>query len=221
MASDNSNHHDQDLLLAKVLQEQERAFHALLGSIAPTYANKQGREQSVSAEGLSDEELARQLQEQEDEEFYAEGQEHGFDFDADVDYDRLSYEEFNALGDVVGAVSKGLDPQALQQLPRLAASQHLQQRCSCNAQQQEQGGSLPAQAASPGKAKDCTCAAASTMCVVCQCEFEGSEVLKLLPACGHVYHEECINQWLSGSKDCPICHKEVTPSQVDTTVTKE
>jgi len=72
-------------------------------------------------------------------------------------------QEFNALGDVVGAVSKGLDPQALQQLPRLAASQHLQQRCSCNAQQQEQGGSLPAQAASPGKAKDCTCAAASTM----------------------------------------------------------
>jgi len=37
------------------------------------WAGRQGREQSVSAEGLSDEELARQLQEQEDEEFYAEG----------------------------------------------------------------------------------------------------------------------------------------------------
>jgi len=44
------------------------------------------------------------------------------------------------------------------------------------------------------------CAVLCCRCVVCQCEFEGSEVLKLLPACGHVYHEECINQWLSGSK---------------------
>lgn len=37
-------------------------------------------------------------------------------------------------------------------------------------------------------------------CVVCQCKFEGDEVLKLLPSCGHVYHEECIDQWLAGSK---------------------
>jgi hypothetical protein len=37
-------------------------------------------------------------------------------------------------------------------------------------------------------------------CVVCQCEFEGGEVLKLLPGCGHTYHEECIDQWLAGSK---------------------
>lgn len=37
------------------------------------WTGRQGREQSVSTEGLSDEELARQLQEQEDQEFYAEG----------------------------------------------------------------------------------------------------------------------------------------------------
>lgn len=35
---------------------------------------------------------------------------------------------------------------------------------------------------------------------MCQCDFEGGEVLKLLPGCGHTYHEECIDQWLAGSK---------------------
>lgn len=44
-------------------------------------------------------------------------------------------------------------------------------------------------------------AAVLIRCVVCQCEFEGGdEVLKLLPGCGHVYHEACIDQWLSASK---------------------
>ena len=79
-------------------------------------------------------------------------------------------QEYNALGDVVGAVSKGLAPDLLQQLPRLPASQVLQQECSCNTDQQQhrQEHSTAAAAAAVGaatscKATECTCAAASTM----------------------------------------------------------
>jgi E3 ubiquitin-protein ligase ATL6/9/15/31/42/55 len=35
---------------------------------------------------------------------------------------------------------------------------------------------------------------------VCQCDFEADEMLKVLPSCGHAYHQDCIDQWLSGSK---------------------
>lgn len=109
---------------------------------------------------------------------------------------------YRALGDVAGAVSKGLAPETLEQLPRMSATQHMQQQCSCRTQRSSNGSgsTAPEAAASQQAAPSCTCAESSVLCVVCQCEFEGSEVLKLLPSCGHVYHVECIDQWLASSK---------------------
>jgi hypothetical protein len=37
-------------------------------------------------------------------------------------------------------------------------------------------------------------------CLVCQCEYEDGEELRKLP-CKHVFHKECIDEWL-GRKDC-------------------
>ena len=45
-------------------------------------------------------------------------------------------------------------------------------------------------------------------CVVCQYEFKnGENVTKL--SCGHLFHSECVDTWLSKNKVCPMCHKEI------------
>ena len=45
-------------------------------------------------------------------------------------------------------------------------------------------------------------------CVVCQYEFKnGDNVTKL--NCGHVFHTDCVDTWLSKNKVCPMCHKEI------------
>lgn len=169
-------------------------------------------EADASLEGLTDEELARRLQSQEEEAFYAatggragsaagdSGPGYGGlelqleeDEEGGVDYDHLSYEDLSLLGDVAGAVSKGLAADALAALPVLTAREFLRTQrrgssaaaCSCAAQQHGSCGCAPA---------------ARAMCVVCQCDFEDSDVLKLLPACRHAYHAECISGWLAHNK---------------------
>ena len=45
-------------------------------------------------------------------------------------------------------------------------------------------------------------------CVVCQYDFKnGDNVTKL--TCGHVFHTDCVDTWLSKNKVCPMCHKEI------------
>jgi hypothetical protein len=47
------------------------------------------------------------------------------------------------------------------------------------------------------------------ICSVCICEFEDGDELRTLQ-CGHVYHKECIDQWLSTlSTQCPMCKQDV------------
>lgn len=43
-------------------------------------------------------------------------------------------------------------------------------------------------------------------CLVCQCEYETSEVLRRLP-CGHCFHSDCVEQWLKGKDACPYCRQ--------------
>ena len=45
-------------------------------------------------------------------------------------------------------------------------------------------------------------------CVVCQYEFKNGENVTKLP-CGHLFHSECVDTWLSKNKVCPMCHKEI------------
>ena len=41
--------------------------------------------------------------------------------------------------------------------------------------------------------------------VICLSAFEGGEVGRCLPKCGHGFHVECIDMWLSSHSNCPIC----------------
>ncbi|CAE7214865.1 ATL36 [Symbiodinium sp. CCMP2592] len=49
-----------------------------------------------------------------------------------------------------------------------------------------------------------------TQCMVCLCPFDDDEVRRL--PCGHVFHRNCIDEWLRRCTDCPICKANVDRS---------
>ncbi|KAK2984080.1 hypothetical protein RJ640_028544 [Escallonia rubra] len=48
-------------------------------------------------------------------------------------------------------------------------------------------------------------------CAVCLNEFEDDEKLRLIPKCDHVFHPECIDQWLDSHVTCPVCRANLVP----------
>ncbi|CAL4921191.1 unnamed protein product [Urochloa decumbens] len=47
-------------------------------------------------------------------------------------------------------------------------------------------------------------------CAVCLAAFEDDDELRVLPACCHVFHPECIDPWLAGAVTCPLCRADLT-----------
>lgn len=45
-------------------------------------------------------------------------------------------------------------------------------------------------------------------CNVCLEDFENDDECRLL-SCNHAYHSNCIDQWLTINKICPVCRKEI------------
>ncbi|XP_068155348.1 uncharacterized protein mura isoform X1 [Drosophila tropicalis] len=43
-----------------------------------------------------------------------------------------------------------------------------------------------------------------TSCVVCMCDFELRQLLRVLP-CSHEFHAKCVDKWLRSNRTCPIC----------------
>ena len=43
-------------------------------------------------------------------------------------------------------------------------------------------------------------------CSICFDEFKDNELLKQLK-CGHIFHQECLNQWLINMDKCPFCNQ--------------
>ncbi|CAL4888860.1 unnamed protein product [Urochloa decumbens] len=48
-------------------------------------------------------------------------------------------------------------------------------------------------------------------CVVCLGEVVDGETAKRLPACRHLFHQQCIDMWLHGHPTCPVCRRSVCP----------
>ncbi|KAL3613771.1 hypothetical protein CASFOL_041845 [Castilleja foliolosa] len=48
-------------------------------------------------------------------------------------------------------------------------------------------------------------------CVICRLDYEDGETLTVL-SCKHLYHSECISNWLQINKVCPVCSAEVSTS---------
>ena len=49
-------------------------------------------------------------------------------------------------------------------------------------------------------------------CIICMESFSENELVKQLP-CGHIFHGDCIDHWLSQQKNCPFCKAECTNYQ--------
>ncbi|KAH6831370.1 RING/U-box superfamily protein [Perilla frutescens var. hirtella] len=49
----------------------------------------------------------------------------------------------------------------------------------------------------------------SDSCVICRLDYEDGDTLTVL-SCKHLYHPECINNWLQINKVCPVCSTEVS-----------
>lgn len=45
-------------------------------------------------------------------------------------------------------------------------------------------------------------------CTICLSEFEDNEDVRRLP-CMHLFHIECVDQWLTTNKRCPICRVDI------------
>lgn len=48
----------------------------------------------------------------------------------------------------------------------------------------------------------------SSKCLVCQFIYEEGENLRVLP-CGHRFHAECVDQWLTKKSFCPYCRHSI------------
>lgn len=47
-------------------------------------------------------------------------------------------------------------------------------------------------------------------CPVCLAEYEGGEEVRVLPACRHRFHRECVDRWLlTRAPTCPVCRAPV------------
>ncbi|CAN6205212.1 unnamed protein product [Urochloa humidicola] len=51
---------------------------------------------------------------------------------------------------------------------------------------------------------------AAEECAVCLAEYEGGEEVRVLPACRHGFHRECVDRWLlMRAPTCPVCRPPV------------
>ena len=44
-------------------------------------------------------------------------------------------------------------------------------------------------------------------CIICYCN-DNNDYLKKLK-CGHLFHNNCINEWIKIKRECPICKKYI------------
>lgn len=43
-------------------------------------------------------------------------------------------------------------------------------------------------------------------CAICIDHYENDSTVAILEKCNHMYHEECISEWLKKSTACPMCN---------------
>ncbi|XP_047079564.1 RING-H2 finger protein ATL1-like [Lolium rigidum] len=52
-------------------------------------------------------------------------------------------------------------------------------------------------------------------CSVCLAAFQLGETVRLLPACLHLYHAECIDPWLDAHSTCPLCRSDTADASME------
>ncbi|KAJ6767629.1 TRANSCRIPTION FACTOR C2H2 FAMILY-RELATED [Salix koriyanagi] len=60
---------------------------------------------------------------------------------------------------------------------------------------------------------------ATCCCSICLQDYKDSDLLRLLPECGHFFHAQCIDLWLKLHPTCPICRNSPVPEPINVTGT--
>ncbi|KAJ7974820.1 RING-H2 finger protein [Quillaja saponaria] len=55
-------------------------------------------------------------------------------------------------------------------------------------------------------------------CSICLTEYKDTDLLRLLPDCDHLFHQNCIDQWLRLHPLCPVCRNSLQPTPVSSPV---
>ncbi|XP_010912670.1 RING-H2 finger protein ATL58 [Elaeis guineensis] len=50
-----------------------------------------------------------------------------------------------------------------------------------------------------------------TQCSVCLGEYQPNDRLQRIPQCGHTFHVDCIDHWLTTNTTCPLCRASLLP----------
>ncbi|EOA21424.1 hypothetical protein CARUB_v10001798mg [Capsella rubella] len=50
-----------------------------------------------------------------------------------------------------------------------------------------------------------------SLCSVCLGDYQAEEKLQQMPTCGHTFHMECIDLWLTSHTTCPLCRLSLIP----------
>ncbi|KAB1206872.1 RING-H2 finger protein ATL70 [Morella rubra] len=45
----------------------------------------------------------------------------------------------------------------------------------------------------------------ASSCSICLADYKDTDVLRLLPHCGHIFHLKCVDSWLRLHATCPVC----------------
>lgn len=90
----------------------------------------------------------------------------------------------NAADQNFVAIELGLDEATLHSFPKLFYSQYNLQKTS----------------------------SATSCCSICLADYRQTDVLQLLPDCGHLFHLKCVNPWLRLHPSCPLCRKSLVPA---------
>ncbi|GJN38547.1 hypothetical protein PR202_gb27601 [Eleusine coracana subsp. coracana] len=49
------------------------------------------------------------------------------------------------------------------------------------------------------------------LCAVCLEDVQAGEMVRqLLPACGHLFHVDCVDAWLRAHRTCPLCRRDIS-----------
>ncbi|KAK9691865.1 hypothetical protein RND81_09G225200 [Saponaria officinalis] len=49
----------------------------------------------------------------------------------------------------------------------------------------------------------------TSVCAICQSKFRDDQMLRLLPYCDHLFHLDCIDEWLTCHSTCPCCRDDL------------
>jgi len=58
-------------------------------------------------------------------------------------------------------------------------------------------------------------------CLICLGEYTETEVVRVMPDCEHMFHVDCIDEWLRLHVTCPVCRTTPLPSRLSTSLPEQ